>query len=108
MATLSIPFDPSFPSQEFRTVLEGATYVLILDWNGREGYWYLSILDGDGDALLRGQKVVEGVDFLFGLADTALPPGLLASFDTALQSREAGRLDLGEQNLLIYREEAEA
>ena len=48
--------------------IEGEPYVLRFEWNGREGYWYVALMDAQESAELRGaQKVIPFTDAAPGL-----------------------------------------
>lgn len=99
-----IPTNSENASFKIRTDLEGATYVLRMDWNERAERWCLSIFDADETPILMGVPMNINMDLWgrFRLVD--LPPGILMLYDTTGRNEEAGRDDLGDKAVLIYRE----
>ncbi len=107
MAGYVIPITADEPHQRFEVDLEGATFVLVLDWNQREGFWYASLELPDGTQLLDGRKVVLGVPMFRRLTDPRRPPGDLVFIDTSGADLEAGRLDLGTRVVAVYLDRAD-
>lgn len=91
-----------------RVTLDGTAYVLELNWNGREGAWYLSIADTDGNALLSSRKLSTNWPVLFRFRHlTGLPPGEIMACDASGSIEYAGYSDLGESVSLVYFTDAE-
>lgn len=53
--------------------IDGVAYTIKFDWNSREKSWYLSIFTIGGVALVRGLKVLPGVNMTARFKDTRLP-----------------------------------
>lgn len=80
-----------------RVVLDGETFVLEFNWNGREGAWYMTVSDAEGVALLASRKlstnspVLGRFRFVVGL-----PKGEIYPIDLSNTLDYAGYADLGE------------
>lgn len=73
-----IPLYPGVPYYDLRIRLTDVDYVLLLDWNGRENRFYLSLLDRENNPLVSGLKVLSGFPLLARRQfDPRLPPGTL-------------------------------
>jgi hypothetical protein len=99
---ITLPTRTDSDYYDFEIELDGRSYVLTFNWNGRDSSWYFSIADNAGTPLLSGRKLALGAPFLRRFADARLPPGELRLFDTTGKDVEAGRNDLGSRVLLVY------
>ena len=72
---LRLPLTPDLPEHTFTVPLEGVQYEFRLVYRSRTASWYLDLLDEDGVALLRGQRLSPGSPLNAGL--TSGPPGVL-------------------------------
>lgn len=97
-----IPIDSTFPSFKIRTELEGVSYILRFDWNGRSERWHMGIYDSDETPIQVGLVMNINWDMIGRFAELELPPGLLMLYDTSGRNEEAGRNDLGDRCVLIY------
>ncbi len=89
-----IPIQKQIPSLVQRRTLDGAKYVLHVQWNMRSG-WYLGLSDSDDNPIFSPRKLVTGVDMLVTVRwDARCPPGVLMLSDMTLIGREPGYLDL--------------
>ncbi len=80
-----------------RATLDGVSYGLELNWNGRVDAWYLSIFDAAGVALLRSRKVVTNMPLLSRFRFIAgLPAGDIIAVDPSESIAYAGYTELGE------------
>lgn len=92
----------------FRVRLESVTLSLRLNFNTRARTWTLDLAAEDGDPIVNGLRVVEGVDLLAPFRyDGRLPPGQLFARDTSGLHREPGRDDLRADIRLVYRNAAD-
>lgn len=86
--------------------LDGRLYVMDLDYNTRDGFWYLSLADSDGDPIQGcvGRRCVASYPILRSV-DPRRPPGeiLLGGADVG----DPGLLELGEGQRLYYADAAE-
>lgn len=65
-----------------RVVLDGVTFLLDLNWNGRAGAWYMSLFDATGASLLESRKLVTNRPLLQRFRFQAgLPAGELLAMD---------------------------
>lgn len=92
------------PHYTQRTTLDGTTYVLALNWNGREKRWMLSIRAADGTPIAEGLKVVIG--WPLNRHVRGGPPGMLWAVDTTGAGTDPGLQDLGSRVRLIYTDAA--
>lgn len=91
----ALPLRPSVPFDSFDCVLAGVPYGIDVHWNGREGAWYMDIIDAQGDAIRHGIKIVLGAFLGRRCVDPRFPAGLLIAVDTSGENRDAGFDDLG-------------
>ena len=92
-----------------RVTLDGQSYILRFDWNGRAGAWYLSIADAEGEPLLTSRKLSTNSPILnrFRFVD-GLPPGELIACDFSAQIPYAGYTELGpKRGVTLYYFDAE-
>lgn len=90
-----------------RTTLDGVEYVLRFDWNDREGRWYMTLADRDGEPIANGVKVVCGWPLLRRSADARAPAGMLMAVDQSGQGLDPGLSELGGRVPLVYFDAAE-
>lgn len=91
-------------AMRFRSRLESVTIALRLNFNSRARTWTLDIEASDGAPIVRGLRLVEGVDLLAPFRyDDRLPPGQLFVRDTSGAHRDPGRDDLRADVRMIYR-----
>lgn len=108
MAIVVIPVTPSVRSSRRRVILDGREYVIRLRWADRDAFWYLDLLDVDGNPLLLGRPLRVNHPLLeqFRQTVTGLPPGELYAADTRATPADAGLDVLGDVVRLTYREAA--
>ncbi len=106
MSGVVIPLgtDPLFDQV---TALEGVDYVLRFAFNERDQYWYLDLLDQDGDPIATSLRCVVGWPLLRRSTDGRKPPGILAFEDASGLGRDPGFEDLGTRVQLVYFTKAE-
>ncbi len=102
-----LPLIPSVPNYRVGTVLGTAPFVLDVRWNGRDGAWYLDILDEDAEPILTGIRVVLGALLGGRSVNPAFPPGRLIAADLSGEGRDAGIDDLGTRVLVYFYSAAE-
>lgn len=84
-------------SYTMRATLDGVSYGIELNWNGRVGAWYLSVFAADGTALLRSRKVATNTPLLRRFRFVpGLPAGELVAVDPANRIAYADYDELGE------------
>lgn len=101
---------------QFSTELDGVTFGFAFRWNEREGNWYVSLLDGDGNALVSGRKIVVGAGLFRAYRAN---PKVMQSGDVYVIDTDAGVTtgdvlgidpgysDLGSRVVLTYATDAE-
>jgi hypothetical protein len=95
-----IPLTSDSPHYEQQTELDGVVYALTLEWNEREGAWYLTLADANGDIIRAGIKLVTNWRLLRRVRDARRPPGELVAYDPA--GKGLGRDNLGTDVQLLY------
>ena len=90
-----------------RTTLDGVPYLLTFEWNGREGRWYLSVADVDGELILASRKIVCNWPLLDGWSDERRPAGELVAWDLSGAGLDPALDDLGTRVRLTYYDAAE-
>jgi len=89
----------------FRSVisLDGASYVLDLAWNTRDGRWYAALGNMNGDPLVTGVPIVVDTPLFSRHSSSEMPHGDLIAFDTRGGSEEIVEPDeLGDRVKLLY------
>lgn len=82
--------------------LEGTRYKFQMDWNEREGAWYMTLYQENGTRIVSGLRVVPDWPMLRKVADSAAPPGDVSFVDTSGEGRGPGRNDIGERVVATY------
>lgn len=101
---IAIPLDDEIDHWEQLVVLDEREYRMTFEWSTREEKWYLSIADQDGDDLLTGLALNEGVELCRLSTDTSLPQGTLSLLDATGAESEPERDQLGVRWVLLYDE----
>lgn len=100
---LEIPLPLDTPLFTMTIILDGQSYILLLDYCEREFRWYLSILTVDGIKLASGVKIIADWPLLRQYVDERLPPGDLVSVDVSGAGGEPPEFaDLGRRVKLWY------
>lgn len=108
MAILNVPIKSGAASWTQRMTLDGVAYILDFAWNGREGAWYLGVLDIGGNPLVLGRKLVTNRPILRAFRFVAgLPAGDFVAADLSASIPYAGFDDLGKSVKLLYFEASE-
>lgn len=108
MAVFQIPISTPTPIFRQRTNLDGAEYVLDIQWNGRLGRWTMALLDQEEAQLRGGITLVEGSDILGpNRTDSRFPPGRLVVVDREAKGKDPGFDDFGTRVVLVYLDAAE-
>lgn len=97
-----LPLVPSVPSYRVGTQLDGVQYVLDVRWNGRDGAWYMDILDEAAVAIRSGVKIVLGAFLGRRTVNPAFPAGLLVAADLSGEGRDATLDDLGTRVVVYF------
>ena len=105
---IDLPIDQTSPWFQFSTELEQVTYGFSFRWNEREGCWYVDLLDGEGNQIVSGRKVLLGALFAKYRSNPAVPQlGDVYVSDTSNGGEDAGFGDLGRRVVLTYVTDAE-
>ena len=104
MATLEIPLRSDVKAYQFSVDLETVIYQFSITYNQRMGRWILDILDQDGNDVLLGIVLLQGIPLIDRFIGGNYPAGRLILIDTTGLNREAGENDLGNDHRLIYEE----
>lgn len=102
MTAQIIPLRTDSPRYSIRTELDGARYVIDLEWNDRAEAWFLAVADGEGVRLVESVRVVIDFPLLDAYSNAALPPGVLFAVDSTNADLDPGRADLGDRVQIIY------
>jgi hypothetical protein len=98
-----LPIEQTGPWFQFQTELDGVTYGFEFRWNEREGYWFCTLSDGEGNPIVSGRKVVLGPLFKkFRSREPVWPAADVYALDTGSGDVDAGFADLGRRVILIY------
>lgn len=104
MKAIPLPLDAPFVS--IRTNLDGAEYLLTVEYNMRSG-WYVGVTAPDGEVLCRPRKLQPFVNVLSGLTSTKRPPGVLTLVPLNRDDDKPLLADLGRSHYLVYATAAE-
>jgi hypothetical protein len=107
MAVVTFPMRADLPSYGFQLELEGRSYGFVFRWNERESAWYFDVLDGDGELLRSGLKIVLDFPLFLRARSSAMPPGQLFAVDTGATGLDPGLNELGARVQLVYYESSE-
>lgn len=108
MALLNVPIKRGAASWTQRMQLDGIAYILDFAWNGRDGAWYLGLLDAAGNPLLLSRKIVSNTPLLRRFRFVSgLPAGELFASDPTNTIDYPGYDELGATVKLIYFEKSE-
>ena len=100
---LILPTRTDLPRYTFAMELEGTVYVFGLDYNDRDGAWYMSISTEDSTPLVLGRALRLGTLFLGDkLRSPGLPAGDFVLFDSSSGDVDPGLSDLGDRVSLVY------
>ena len=98
----------SRPTVRQTVVLDGRTFLLELQWNGREGRWYMHLFDANAQPIELGMKLVANVRLGRNAIDPRMPPGRLGLLDRGATGRDPGIDDLSSGAFALLYEEAGA
>jgi hypothetical protein len=102
MSLIAIPtLTDGSPAYRQRVRLDGQDWLLDFVFNGRSGFWALTLLNLDGEALLTGQAVVCGLPLLRRCL-TGGPPGQLWAVPLDETFEPPGLTELGARVMLVY------
>ena len=104
---ITIPIVPDSPDFDFTVELDGETFALHLQFNERDGAWYVDILTAEDDPIVMGRKVVLDLPLFGRYRDERLPVGQLVAVDTSGLQIEPAYGDLGRRVQLVYTTAAE-
>lgn len=92
---IEVPIPTDAPLYTLRVTLDGAEWLILVDWDGREGRWYLSLGTVDGAWVVRGVKVVADWPLLRHVRGGGGPPGNLYAADFSNRGEPPGYSDFG-------------
>jgi len=104
---IRIPFNSDFSSFRERIALDGVPYILSFKWNGRGGYWSMSISSVDGVEILSSIKLVPDYELISQYVAADIPPGMIVVHDSSGNKDMIGRDDVNVRAILAYITEAE-
>lgn len=105
---LKIPIKQNAASWTQRMTLDGVSYILDFAWNGRDGAYYLSILDATGTPLIRSRKLVANRPILKRYRFVAgIPAGEIIASDPTKTIEYPGYGQLGLEVPLYYFDKSE-
>jgi hypothetical protein len=99
---VQIPTDSDVPQYTQITSLDGVAYQLSFAWNTRDGHWYLTIADVDGNTITAGLRIVCNKNLLRRCLDSRAPQGALFADDTTGEGRDPDFVELGTRVQLVY------
>ncbi len=116
--SLRVPTSTTLSDYFQTTSLDGRDYVFRFLYNEREGTWFFSLFDEEGDPIVQSIKVIVQLPLLRLVVDERKPPGILLALDTQAPetdfssaskslARDPGLFELGERVILLYFTEAE-
>lgn len=97
-----LPFQPSIPSYDFTTTIEGRSLIFLPRWNEREVAWFLDITEIDQTPIISGAKLVLGAFIGRESTHIMFRRGVLVCVDTTGNQQEAGYDDMGVRVLVKY------
>lgn len=97
-----LPLQPSIPNYRVGTALDGVQYILDVRWNGRDGAWYLDLLQEDETPIAHGLKLVLGAAIGSGITNPDFPPGVFVCRDLSGVGLDAGFDDIGTRVVVYY------
>lgn len=86
----------------FLVELDGTDYQCSFRWNSREGFWYMSLFDLDGNPIRTGLKVVANWPLIRLDRTGNRPPGEIVFVDAGEVPADPGLEDLGERVGMVY------
>jgi hypothetical protein len=107
MAFHQIPLIPDNPHFSIQIALDGATYEIECRYNTREGSWYFSLLDADGEPIEMGRKMVADWSMIYRSQHASRPPGEILVLDLSGAGLDPGEGDLDDRVILVYADEDE-
>lgn len=75
MSIRVLPTTSRFPAYQMQFALDGRRYIVLMRWNTRDQAWSMDWLTRTRDPLLRGIKIVYGVELMQRFAIGRLPDG---------------------------------
>lgn len=109
MSVYTIPLEDAaeLGNLQLTVDLDGSDYQIAVQYNSREGFWYLSVLDSAGNSLRSGLKIVIGIPLLRLMMQRTRPPGELMCLNTRANPDDPGLNDLNANAELGYVDQAE-
>lgn len=105
---LDLPVQQDGSWFEFSVELDQVTFGFEFRWNEREACWYVTLKDGEGNAIVSGRKVVIGGLFRKFRSRSGAPQlGDVYVTDTSGAGVDAGLEDLGRRVKLTYSSDSE-
>ena len=103
MAILNLPaYQDGEAHVDYNVTLEGTLYYVYLDWNSREGRWYLSVHDSENEPIegCMSRKLVTNWLILVGATVPTRPPGDI--YTSSVEHIDPALLELGTRVALYY------
>lgn len=109
MALRVIPLrgSSSAPTVRQRVTLDGAPYLLELQWNARAPGWFLNLFDAEGSPIALGIALVVNARLGRRIADPRAPGGWFFLLDRSGAGRDPAIDELGSRVELTYRDAAD-
>lgn len=98
----SLPFTPGLAGQRLELTLAGSQCVFVSYWNDVEKSHYLDVFEIDDTPIIRGLKVVLGVNFVRRSTHPLFVGRALFAVDESNTGVEAGIDDLGGRVTILY------
>lgn len=102
MSTVRIPVDSVSANFTLRCELDAVEYEFTFRFNERDGTWFMSLADIEGDPIVEGVPLRVNLPLLMDVPDVRKPGGLLMALDTSGTGVDPGRYDLGDRVVLTY------
>lgn len=108
---INFPSNPVLPQFREGVILDGVSYVLRFNHNGREDLWYLSLRTAEGESIVEGIKLVLDIPLFRKSADDRRPPGELMVIEDGDLDTNAGLppdlVAIGTRAIIGYLDEEE-
>lgn len=103
MAVSRLPLDAQDPHAELSVELDGSPWVLSLDWNERDGAWYLSVFADDAarTPVVEGWRICTG-GLPLKRARGVRPEGEIQFVALGGGDADPGRDELGSRVVALY------
>lgn len=86
----------------FSYSLESVIFTIVFGWQERNGSWYVSVYDSDGEAIVVGRRLSINYPVLDRLKSDSLPPGRLWLLSSDGSYNECGFDEIGNRCPMVY------